>query len=51
MGNDKAVRSLIEFLQATEVGGREGVNKRSREWEVRADMVGEEELDALVECE
>lgn len=34
IGNKNAVRSLIGFLQATQIGGREGANKMSREWEI-----------------
>lgn len=44
IGNDKAVKSLIEFLQTTEAGGRERVYTRSDEWECRVDRKEEEEL-------
>lgn len=50
MGNDKAVRPLIEVLQATEMGGREGVNERTKEWENRVDEEGEVELDDQYIC-
>lgn len=36
-------------LQATEIGGKEGVNERSREWEARVDQEGEEGLDGWEE--
>lgn len=51
MGNDKVVRHLIGFLPATEIGGRQGVNRISREWETRVDMEGEQGLDGQVEHE
>lgn len=44
MGNDRAVKPLVEFLQATEIGSREGSNERSKEWESRVDGEGEEDL-------
>lgn len=42
MGNDQPVKSLIESLQATEIRGREGVNERSKEREIRADKARRE---------
>lgn len=36
---------LIENLQATEIGGREVVNDRPKQWEIRADREREEGLD------
>lgn len=48
MGNDKAVRPLIEFLQATEMGGREGLNERKKEWESRVDREGRSGVRRLV---
>lgn len=44
MGYDRAVKPLVEFLQATEIGSREGSNERSKEWENRVDGEGEEDL-------
>lgn len=44
MGNDKAIKPLIDYLGATEVGGREGADKRSEEWGDRVDREGEDEL-------
>lgn len=32
MGNDKAIKPLIDYLAAIEIGGREGANRRSKEW-------------------
>lgn len=40
-----AVRPLIGFLQATEIGRRERVSERSREWEIRFDKEEEEGVD------
>lgn len=34
MGSDRAIGPLIEHLRTTKVGGREGVNKRSKEWRI-----------------
>lgn len=43
MGNDKAIKLLIEYLEATEIGGREGANRRSEKW---GDRDEEDELDS-----
>lgn len=49
MVNAKAVKPLVVLLQATEIGGREGVDENSREWEIRADREGGDELDGPAE--
>ena len=36
---------LLEFLKATEVGGREGAKEGGLEWERRNDQAGEELLE------
>lgn len=38
---EKAVAPVIRFLKSTEIGGREGVKEREREWAQRKDQEGE----------
>ena len=40
LANEKAVSPLVDFLKSTEVGAREGANKRELEWERRDDLGG-----------
>lgn len=43
LGKDKAVVPLVKFLQATKIGARDGINERSREWEIKVDGEGEDD--------
>ena len=45
LANEKAMGPLLEFLKATEVGGREGAREGELEWERRNDQAGEELLE------
>ena len=44
LANEKAVTPLLRFLEATEVGAREGAREREAEWAQRNDQVGEDLL-------
>lgn len=44
VADGKALGPLLEFLKATEVGGREGAREREREWERQNDHAGEDLL-------
>ena len=46
LANEQAVKPLLGYLRATEVGGRGGDADRVAEWEQRADQAGEELLDS-----
>lgn len=49
IGNSKAIWPLIGFFRDTKIGGREGVNERSREWEIRVDKEGAKGLENAAE--
>jgi len=44
LANEKAVTPLLGFLEATEVGAREGAREREAEWERKNDQAGEDLL-------
>ena len=45
LANEKAMGPLLEYLKATEVGGREGAKEGELEWGRRNDQAGEELLE------
>ena len=45
VADEGALGPLLEFLKATEVGGREGARERELEWEQRSDQAGEDLLN------
>ena len=45
VADEKPLGPLLEFLKATEVGGREGARERELECEQRNDQAGEELLN------
>ena len=44
LANKRATRTLLKFLQITEVGGGEGIRERELEWEQKNDQTGEDLL-------
>ena len=44
LASEKAVTPLLRFLEATEVGAREGAREREAQWERRNDQAGEDLL-------
>lgn len=44
LANQRATKTLLRFLQATEIGGREGARERELEWEQKNDQAGEDLL-------
>ena len=44
LANERATKPLLRFLQATEIGGREGARERELEWEQKNDQAGEDLL-------
>lgn len=44
MDNQRAIGPFMEYLRTTEIGGREGVNERSKGCEYRVHGEGEEDL-------
>lgn len=44
LANENAIASLLRFLMATEIGGREGAKERELEWERRNYQAGEDPL-------
>jgi ribonuclease HI len=46
LSNDKATGMLLEFLDSTEAGLRDGAVERIREWGEKRDREGEEEVEA-----
>ena len=45
LANEEAVRPLLKYFVATEIGGREGEEDGAAERDQRADQEGEELLD------
>ena len=44
LANERATKPLLRFLQATEIGEREGARERELEWEKKDDQAGEDLL-------
>ena len=44
LANERATKPPLSFLQATEIGGREGARERELEWEQKNDQAGEDLL-------
>ena len=44
LANKKVVAPLLRFLQATDVGGKEGAKEKQLEWEQKNDRAGEDLL-------
>ena len=44
LANERATKPPLRFLQATEIGGREGARERELEWERKNDQAGEDLL-------